>query len=333
MEPHQQLADEILNFIEIDQLVDLELALGKQANNAPVDCCYPIYGNGQPVQHCQPSPPPSLPPSPPGTDSESLPSPMEQKPSMEDLLWLTQCVSLSQDDPTGLRGSHVTDSLANGQVNTLPTDSVAAAGQQHSSQHQQHHHQQQQHHHQQHQQQQHQHQQQSMVGGTRLHKPPTSLSLSNGLPPSGQYRSSSSSSCGSSISSISSLSDERRRPRKHLSGSNLSIDDDDLVSLPVRELNRRLQGIPKELVLKLKQKRRTLKNRGYAQNCRSKRLHQRFQLEKQNNGLVSEMEHLRMENDRLKHENDMYRRRLEELTGRHGSESSFPGSPDSVLSL
>jgi len=244
---------------------------------------------------------------------------MEQKPSMEDLLWLTQCVSLSQDDPAGLR-SHVTDSLANGQVNTIPSES-AAAGQQH--------------HHQQQQQQQHhqQQQQQPVVGGTRLHKPPTSLSLSSGLPPSGQYRSSSS-SCSSSISSISSLDHhERRRPRSKLSGSQLSIDDDDLVSLPVRELNRRLQGIPKEVVLKLKQKRRTLKNRGYAQNCRSKRLHQRFQLEKQNNGLVSEMERLRMENDRLRSENDMYRRRLEELTGRHGSESSFPGSPDSVLSL
>jgi hypothetical protein len=105
------------------------------------------------------------------------------------------------------------------------------------------------------------------------------------------------------------------------------------VSLPVRELNRRLQGIPKEVVLKLKQKRRTLKNRGYAQNCRSKRLHQRFQLERQNNGLLSEMDRLRMECDRLRSERDMYKRQLEDFRARHGSESSFPGSPDSVLSL
>ena len=235
---------------------------------------------------------------------------MEQKPSMEDLLWLTQCVSLAQDDPSGLMRNHVTDSMAvSGQVPSLATSESAP-----------------------HQQPQQQQPSQVMGGSSRLHKPPTSLSLtSTGLPPSGGFRSS---------SSCSSLDDRRRSrcptgsSKLSLSSQSLNIDDEDLVSLPVRELNRRLQGIPKDTVLKLKQKRRTLKNRGYAQNCRSKRLHQRFQLEKQNNGLVSEMDRLRMEVDRLRSERDMYRRQVEELTGgRHGSESSFPGSPDSVLSL
>lgn len=301
MEPNQQLADDILNFIEIDQLVDLELALGKQTNNAPVDCCYgPVYGNG-PVQHCQPSPPPSLPPSPPGTDNESLPSPMEQKPSMEDLLWLTQCVSLGQEDHMGLKNTH--DSMAGQPAITLPTESPGQPQQQQSQ----------------------------VIGATRLHRPPQSLALTSAAPPSGFCSSRSSSSGSSTLTQ-----DERRRSRSRVGGSNpsLSIDDDDLVTLPVRELNRRLQGIPKELVLKLKQKRRTLKNRGYAQNCRSKRLHQRFQLEKQNNGLLSEMDRLRMECERLRSERDMYRRQLDQLRGcRNGSESSFPGSPDSVLSL
>jgi len=57
------------------------------------------------------------------------------------------------------------------------------------------------------------------------------------------------------------------------------IDDKLLTELSVRELNKKLHGKPREIIQKLKQKRRTLKNRGYAQNCRTKRLHIKTEME------------------------------------------------------
>lgn len=53
-----------------------------------------------------------------------------------------------------------------------------------------------------------------------------------------------------------------------------------------------------------------MKNRGYAQNCRSKRLHQRHELEKTNRKLQLELESLRMELNKTRMENDMLKQRL-----------------------
>ncbi|TRY63842.1 hypothetical protein TCAL_00371 [Tigriopus californicus] len=89
----------------------------------------------------------------------------------------------------------------------------------------------------------------------------------------------------------------------------LTIEEEHLMSLSVRELNKKLRGLPRSEVLRLKQKRRTLKNRGYAQICRSKRQVQRVDLESTTMELKKTLEHLRsqlhvveFERDKLKDE-------------------------------
>ncbi|XP_076333127.1 uncharacterized protein LOC143237585 [Tachypleus tridentatus] len=121
----------------------------------------------------------------------------------------------------------------------------------------------------------------------------------------------------------------------------LRFNDDMLISMSVRELNKRLHGYSREEVALIKKKRRTLKNRGYAQNCRTKRLSQRHELEGKNRVLQAEVNHLRQELNRLCQERDYYKQQLTGLRGREcsqGSISSFssgggsnPSSPEFYL--
>lgn len=139
----------------------------------------------------------------------------------------------------------------------------------------------------------------------------------------------------------------RRRHRKDIisrqTSSECELEDEELVTLPVRELNKRLQGLSKEEIQRLKQKRRTLKNRGYAQNCRSKRMHHKTQLERTNNSLLDQIDalqrHVAMltrEKNYFKQQNDLLRAKLGiPTTGSSApsqscdsSLSSYPSSPE-----
>ena len=91
------------------------------------------------------------------------------------------------------------------------------------------------------------------------------------------------------------------------------ISDDELVTLSVKDLNRILKGMSREEVMKLKQRRRTLKNRGYAANCREKRISQKEELETEKHQLQAEVDRLQRENDVVKMELSALKSKCEAL--------------------
>lgn len=119
----------------------------------------------------------------------------------------------------------------------------------------------------------------------------------------------------------------------HNSEASKVIADELLTKLSVRELNKRLHGCPREEIVRLKQKRRTLKNRGYAQNCRSKRMHQRHELEKANRKLQSDLEVARSEMNKMRHEIELLKQRLlvRQQSDGHDLHSDGHSSPEFYL--
>ena len=85
------------------------------------------------------------------------------------------------------------------------------------------------------------------------------------------------------------------------------ISDEELISLSVRELNKKLKNLSHSEILRLKQRRRLLKNRGYAQKCRTRRVQQYKRLTDDNSGLYKEIEELKELNYLYRKERDEYK--------------------------
>ncbi|ETN57761.1 transcription factor MafK isoform X1 [Anopheles aquasalis] len=93
------------------------------------------------------------------------------------------------------------------------------------------------------------------------------------------------------------------------------ISDDELVSITVRDLNRtlKMRGLTREEIVRMKQRRRTLKNRGYAASCRIKRIEQKDELETEKSQEWRDMEAMHDETGRLQEEVDSLRNKYEAL--------------------
>ncbi|XP_044732847.1 transcription factor MafK isoform X2 [Chrysoperla carnea] len=95
----------------------------------------------------------------------------------------------------------------------------------------------------------------------------------------------------------------------------IDISDDELVSISVKDLNRhlKLRGLTREEIVRMKQRRRTLKNRGYAASCRIKRIEQKDELESEKTQEWRDMEIMQEETARIRDEVQSYRTRFEAL--------------------
>lgn len=93
------------------------------------------------------------------------------------------------------------------------------------------------------------------------------------------------------------------------------ISDVQLTSLSVRELNKLLKGggYSKDVIAKMKQRRRTLKNRGYAASCRNKRMEQKDNLEIKKKDCLESIRGLKEKNSRMMEEFNKHEEHLRKL--------------------
>ena len=109
----------------------------------------------------------------------------------------------------------------------------------------------------------------------------------------------------------------------------VDLNDDELVNLSTIDLNHvcHLRGLDKQEAVQVKRWRRTLKKRGYAENCRQKRKSRMLDLEKDNKAALSRV---RNELRRVRRQNQKLKLELKETKKKYNTIINIVGSQPSV---
>lgn len=91
------------------------------------------------------------------------------------------------------------------------------------------------------------------------------------------------------------------------------ITDFEVATLPIRELNRRLKNRPQAEILQIRKRRRSLRNRNYATNCRRRRAALKESLLTENQQLRDQLREANETLSKALKEKDSYKRKFAEL--------------------
>lgn len=130
----------------------------------------------------------------------------------------------------------------------------------------------------------------------------------------------------SSVSTERFLGDEQQ-----LSTKEALFTEKELLELSVKEINRllKVRGLSEQEITRVKNRRRTLKNRGYAQHSRLRRIQTKKDLEKEKSSLLKELEEVQQQLDLVRWERDSYKNRYLNLWA---EVSKMAGKPPKVSS-
>ena len=121
-----------------------------------------------------------------------------------------------------------------------------------------------------------------------------------------------------SVSSFSSTGQYVGYEQQNISEKEALFTEQELRELSVKEINRllKVRGLSKREIDRVKHRRRTLKNRGYAQHSRLRRIETKNNLEEENTNLLKELERVKKQVCSIEKERDMFKSKyLELLTG------------------